>query len=69
MHLVGLGEDHELLDGLVLDLVVVGLAAEAEGGLVHVDVEPTSVGWVSSALPAAMDKGTDRGTVAYLGVR
>lgn len=42
VNLVGLGKHHELLDGLVLDLVVVRLATEAERGLVHVDVETTS---------------------------
>lgn len=48
MHVVGLGKHHELLDGLVLDLVVVRLAAEAERSLVHVDVETTSRGEVEN---------------------
>jgi hypothetical protein len=39
---VGLRENHELLDGLVLDLVVVCLAAETERRIVHVDVETAS---------------------------
>ena len=41
---VGLREDHKLLDSLVLDLVVVRLAPETERGVVHVDVEPASAG-------------------------
>lgn len=40
--LVGLGKHHELLDGLVLDLVVVRLSTEAERCLIHIDVKTTS---------------------------
>lgn len=40
--IVGFREDHEFLDGLVLDLVVVRLATETERSVVHIDVEPTS---------------------------
>lgn len=42
MHLIWLRKHHKLLDGLVLNLVVVGLATKAEGRFVHVDVETTS---------------------------
>ncbi len=48
MKLVGLGQNHELLDRLVLYLVVVGLAAETERGVVHIDIESSSVVRVSS---------------------
>src|SRR3569833_1020052 len=48
MKLVGLGKYHELLDGLVLDLVVVRLAPETERGVVHADVEPSSARRVST---------------------
>jgi hypothetical protein len=41
--IVGLRKDHKLLDGLVLDLVVVCFAAETERRIVHVDIEATSV--------------------------
>lgn len=43
MHLVGLRKYHKLLDGLILNLVVVRLASKSEGGFVHVDIETTSV--------------------------
>jgi len=43
MHVVGLGKNHEFLDGFVLNLVVVRLAAHPEGAFVHVDIETTSV--------------------------
>jgi hypothetical protein len=42
VYLIGLGKDHKLLDSLVLDLVVVCLAAQPERGLVHVDIKPAS---------------------------
>lgn len=42
--LVWLGKHHKLLDGVVLDLVVVRLTTETERRIVHVDVETTSVG-------------------------
>lgn len=42
MRVVGLGQHHELLDGIVLDLVVVCFSAEAKRRVVHVDVEPSS---------------------------
>lgn len=44
MRLIGLGKHHKLLDGLVLDLVVVCFATKAERGFVHVDIETTSGG-------------------------
>ena len=40
---VRFGEQQEFLDGGKLDLVVVGFAAQAEGGVVHVNIEPASV--------------------------
>jgi hypothetical protein len=43
VHLVRLWKYHELLDGLVLNLVVVGFASESERGFVHVDIETTSI--------------------------
>lgn len=43
VHLVRLWKDHELLDGFVLNLVVVGFASESERGFVHVDIETTSI--------------------------
>jgi hypothetical protein len=43
VHLVRLGQDHELFDRLVLDFVVVRLSTESERGFVHVDIKTTSV--------------------------
>lgn len=42
--LVWFGKHHKLLDGVVLDLVVVRLTTETERRIVHVDIETTSVG-------------------------
>lgn len=50
MQIVGFGEDHEFLDRLVLDLVVVGFSAQTEGGEVHVDVETASWGKMQDVL-------------------
>lgn len=50
MQIVGFGEDHEFLDRLVLNLVVVGFAAQAKGGKVHVDVEAASWGKMQNVL-------------------
>ena len=55
VHVVGLGQHHELLDGVVLDLVVVGLSAESERSFVHVDVEPSSVGLFGQQTPSDGD--------------
>ena len=43
VHLVGLRKNHEFLDGVVLDLVVVCFTAESKRCLVHVDIETASV--------------------------
>jgi hypothetical protein len=40
--LVGFRKHHVLLDGVVLNLVVVGLATESERSLVHIDIETAS---------------------------
>lgn len=42
MQIIGLGKDHKLLDRLVLNLVIVCFATQAEGGEVHVDIETAS---------------------------
>ena len=42
VQVVRLWEQHELFDVVVLDLVVVGFAAETEGVFVHVDVKASS---------------------------
>lgn len=42
VHLVGLRKYHKLLDGLVLNFVVVCFASKSERGFVHVDIETTS---------------------------
>lgn len=44
VHLVRLGEDHKLLDMVVLDLVIVCLATETERRVVHIDIETSSEG-------------------------
>ena len=41
--LVRLGEHHELFDVIVLNLVVVCLAAQSERGIVHIDIETSSI--------------------------
>lgn len=43
MGLIWLGKHHKLLDGVVLDLVVIRLTTETERRIVHVDIETTSV--------------------------
>jgi len=43
MCFIGLWKDHELLDGIILDLVVVSLSSEAERILIHVNIEASSV--------------------------
>jgi hypothetical protein len=52
MQLVRLWQNHELLDVLILNLVVVGLAAKSERALVHIDIETSSVNILASPTTA-----------------
>ena len=61
VHVVGLREDNKLFDVVVLDLVVVRLAAQAERGIVHVDVEATSAMASASKIPDQPVRGTNLG--------
>ena len=72
---VRFGEQEEFLNGGKLDLVVVGFAAEAERGIVHVNIEAASIshglgGWSKSEVVGQGGAGRrERKGKTDLGVR